>query len=243
VAQAAGYNVLMAESGEQACKLLDTQDVEIVLLELKLPGLGGVELLRQIKARRPSAILIVVTGCGSVRSAVQAIKLGAYDYLTKPFGLGELRGVLERAAEEVQSSVERRRQREQLRCKQGFGRIVGHSPEMERLYRIIGKAAQSTHPVLILGESGTGAVIGAPVTSVGCSAFALLFVSCGVEPATSQATQRIPAAQMSAIHRLLKIELVFIGIMACLSRRRFKIRLLPRDAALRDSGSGRGSGC
>jgi DNA-binding response OmpR family regulator len=67
VAQAAGYNVLMAESGEQACKLLDTQDVEIVLLELKLPGLGGVELLRQIKARRPSAILIVVTGSGSVR--------------------------------------------------------------------------------------------------------------------------------------------------------------------------------
>lgn len=156
VAQAAGYNVLTAESGEQACKFLDTQDVEIVLLELKLPGLGGVELLRQIKARRPGAMLIVITGSGSVRSAVQAMKLGAYDYLTKPFGLGELRGVLERAADEVRSTVERRRQREQLRCRQGFGRIVGHSPEMERLYRIIGKAAQSSHPVLILGESGTG---------------------------------------------------------------------------------------
>lgn len=156
VAQSSGYDVVMAENAEQACRILETQAVEVVLLELKLPGVGGLELLRQFKARRPDVIIIVITGYGSIRSAVQAMKLGAYDYLTKPFGIGELKSVLEHAAEEVRSITQRREAREQLRSRQGFGTMVGHSPEMEKLYRMIGKAAQSTHPVLILGESGTG---------------------------------------------------------------------------------------
>lgn len=156
VAQSSGYDVVMAENAEQACRILETQAVDVVLLELKLPGVGGLELLRQFKARRPDVIIVVITGYGSIRSAVQAMKLGAYDYLTKPFGIGELKSVLEHAAEEVRSITQRREAREQLRSRQGFGSMVGHSPEMEKLYRMIGKAAQSTHPVLILGESGTG---------------------------------------------------------------------------------------
>ncbi len=155
-AQAAGFNAFVAESAEHAYKVLEAQGIDIVLLDLKLPGAGGLEALRQIKMRRPEATVIIITGYATVNSAVQAMKLGAYEYLTKPFSLDELRGVLERAAEEVRNNAERRLLREKMRSKQGFGAIVGRSPEMERLYRIIAKAAQSTHPVLILGESGTG---------------------------------------------------------------------------------------
>jgi two-component system response regulator HydG len=156
LAIATGYHALVAESAEQAYRLLETNRIEVVLLELRLSGATGLEFLRQIKARYPETIVIVVTGYATVRTAVEAMKLGAYEYLTKPFGLGELKSVLERAAEEVRSAVGKRQAREQLRSQQGFGQIVGRSPEMERLYRIIGKAAQSTHPVLILGDSGTG---------------------------------------------------------------------------------------
>jgi DNA-binding NtrC family response regulator len=155
-ALAAGYNAFIAESAEHAYKILDAQSIDVVLLDLKLPGAGGLEALRQIKARRPEAIVIIITGYATVNSAVQSMKLGAYEYLTKPFSLDELKAVLERVADEVKSTAEKRFLRERLRSKQGFGGIVGRSPEMEKLYRIVAKAAQSTHPVLILGESGTG---------------------------------------------------------------------------------------
>jgi DNA-binding NtrC family response regulator len=155
-AQAVGYNAFVADSAEHAYRVMDTQSIDVVLLDLKLPGAGGLEALRQIKSRRPDAIIIVITGYATVQSAVQAMKFGAYEYLTKPFSLEELKVLLEHVADDVKMNAEKRVLREKLRWKQGFGSIVGRSPEMEKLYRIIAKAAQSTHPVLILGESGTG---------------------------------------------------------------------------------------
>lgn len=155
-AQLNGFNTLAAESAEQAYKILETQPVDIILLDLKLPGASGLEALREVRKRRPEAVIIIITGYATVASAVQAMKQGAFDYITKPFTLDELRLLLERATEELKRVTQRRVMREDLRLKQGFGSLVGKSPEMERLYRIIGKAAQSTHPVLIIGESGTG---------------------------------------------------------------------------------------
>jgi two-component system response regulator HydG len=156
VARSLGFSTQLAESRDEACRILDTANPDVVLLDLRLPGSHGLDILREIKQRRPEAVTIVMTGFATVQSAVQAMKLGAYGYITKPFNTDELRLELERVITHLKLTAENRLMREQLRSKQGFGQLVGHSPEMEKLYRIIAKAAHSTHPVLILGESGTG---------------------------------------------------------------------------------------
>ncbi len=156
VAQSLGYSALTADSAEHAYRVLEMQSIDAVLLDLRLPGAGGLEALRHIKQQRPEAIVIVVTGYGTVQSAVQAMKHGAYDYVTKPFSVDELKSLLERVAIHLKLKTENRMLREKVKSKQGFGGIIGRAPEMEKLYRIIAKAANSIHPVLILGESGTG---------------------------------------------------------------------------------------
>lgn len=156
VAQGLGFNTSVADSAEHALRSMEAHGTDVVLLDLKLPGAGGIEALRHIKERRPDAAVIVITGYGTVQSAVQAMKNGAYDFVTKPFSMEELRLLLERVASHLKLKSENRILREKVKSKQGFGGIVGRAPEMEKLYRIIAKAAQSTHPVLILGESGTG---------------------------------------------------------------------------------------
>ena len=156
VAQSLGFNTRVADSPEHAFHALDTIPVDVVLLDLRLPGSSGLDVLREISRLRPETLVIVMTGFATVQSAVQAMKLGAYDYITKPFNFDELRLVLERVTSHLKLTSENRLLREQLKSKHGFGSLVGHAPEMEKLYRIIAKAAHSTHPVLILGESGTG---------------------------------------------------------------------------------------
>jgi DNA-binding NtrC family response regulator len=156
VAQSLGFNTYVADSAEHAYRMLDPQSIDVILLDLRLPGAGGLEALHQIRERRPDAVVVVVTGYGTVHSAVQAMKNGAYDYVTKPFSMEELKLLLERVANHLKLKTENRILREKIKSKQGFGSIVGRAPEMERLYRIIAKAAHSSHPVLILGESGTG---------------------------------------------------------------------------------------
>src|SRR6266496_2389631 len=156
VAQSMGFNSFVADSAEHGYRMLETQNIDVVLLDLRLPGAGGLEALHQIKARRPDAVIVVVTGYGTVQSAVQAMKDGAYDYVTKPFSMEELRLLLERVAGHLKLKTENRVLREAIKSRQGFGNIIGWAPEMEKIYRIIAKAGQSSHPVLILGESGTG---------------------------------------------------------------------------------------
>jgi two-component system response regulator HydG len=151
-----GFNAFVAENADQAYATLDAHGIDAVLLDLKLPGASGLEVLRQIRQRQPDALVVVITGYATVQSAVLAMKSGAYDFITKPFTADELKGVLNRISNELKSHDETRALRERMNPKSAFGMIVGDSVEMERLYRIIAKAAQSTHPVLILGESGTG---------------------------------------------------------------------------------------
>ena len=154
IAQSLGFNTQVAESAEQAYRLLDSASPDAVLLDLR--GSGGLEALHAIKKHRAEALVIVVTGYGTVQSAVQAMKDGAYDYVTKPFSMEELRLLLERVGGHLRLKTENRELRETIKSRQGFGNLIGRAPEMEKLYRIIAKAGQSVHPVLILGESGTG---------------------------------------------------------------------------------------
>ncbi len=156
VAQSLGFNTSVADSAEHAYRILDSQNVDVLLLDLKLPGANGLEALQQIRGRRPDTAIVVVTGYGTVQSAVHAMKNGAYDYVTKPFSMDELKLLLQRVAGHLKLKTENRILREKIKSKHGFGSLVGRAPEMEKLYRIIAKAAYSNHPVLILGESGTG---------------------------------------------------------------------------------------
>ncbi len=156
VAQSLGFTTYVAENAEHAFRVIGTASIDVLLLDMRLPGPGGLEILREVKRRRPETVVVVITGYATVQSAVQAMKHGAYDYVTKPFNLEEIRLLLERVVGHLQLTSENRLLREQIKSKQGFGSIVGRSPEMEKLYRIISKASHSTHPVLILGESGTG---------------------------------------------------------------------------------------
>jgi DNA-binding NtrC family response regulator len=156
VALSLGFMAYVADSAEHAYRILQTQSIDAILLDLRLPGAGGLDALRHIKSQRPEALVIVVTGCATVQSAVQAMKHGAYEYMTKPFSVDELKILLERVSNHLKLKTENRMLREKLKSKEGYGGIVGRAPEMEKLYRIISKAASSSHPVLILGESGTG---------------------------------------------------------------------------------------
>jgi DNA-binding NtrC family response regulator len=150
-----GYRASAAESAEQALWLVESAGIDAVLLGLKLPDAARLTLLRQIKQRRTGIEIVVMTTNGTAERAVEAIKAGACDYLTKPFGLEELKLVLQRLADQFKAKVETRQLSEKIKSN-GFGSIIGRAPEMDRLYRMISKAAESAHPVLILGESGTG---------------------------------------------------------------------------------------
>ena len=151
-----GYRTAAVESAEQAARAVDSQTIDLVFLDLTLAGVNGLGLLRQLKARRPEIEIVVMTGHGTVESAVEAMKAGAYDYVSKPFSVDQVKVLLERATAHLRLKTENRILREKIKSKQGFGNIIGRAPEMDKLYRIIAKAAHSAHPVLILGESGTG---------------------------------------------------------------------------------------
>ncbi len=151
-----GYQVQTAESAAQARSQLEAQGFALVLLDLVLPDAEGLELLREIKATQPGTEVLVVTAFGSIESAVEAIREGAYDYLTKPFHPGELLATLEKATEKIALERENRSLRYQL-SQQTINRIlVGNSTPMRRVKKLIEQVAPSAAPVIVEGESGTG---------------------------------------------------------------------------------------
>jgi DNA-binding NtrC family response regulator len=157
VVEGLGFQANVAENAGNAYKCLESQETDVVLLDMKLPGSSsGLDMLTDIRSRHPNVVLIVMTGYATVKAAVQAMRAGAYDYLSKPFNIDDLRLTLQRAAGHFNLAAENRILRAKLRSKEGFGSMIGRSPEMEKLYRFISKAANSQHPVLITGESGTG---------------------------------------------------------------------------------------
>ena len=156
VVEALGFNTFTAENAAVAYRHLDSQEMDIVLLDMKLPGASGLEVLHEIKHRKPEAQVIIFTAYATVHSAVQAMKQGASDYITKPFSLDELKMILRRTSEQLTQTGEKKILRDKVKSIQSFSNLIGRSPEMEKLFVVIGKVAKSGHPVLIAGESGTG---------------------------------------------------------------------------------------
>ena len=156
IASGLGYAVDSTGDLGQARTLLRGRAADIVLINLPRGTSHGLELITEVRTLHPDTSVIAMTASGSVGSAVEAMRCGASDYLTKPFAMDDLSGVLERAATNHVTDTGTRRLRERLRLSEGLGAMIGRSPEMEKLYRILSKVSQSAHPVLILGESGTG---------------------------------------------------------------------------------------
>ena len=156
IASSLGYAVDSTGDLGQARSLLRGRAADIVLINLPRGTSHGLELITEVRTLHPDTSVIAMTASGSVGSAVEAMRCGASDYLTKPFAMDDLSGVLERAATNHVTDTDTRRLRERLRLSEGLGAMIGRSPEMEKLYRILSKVSQSAHPVLILGESGTG---------------------------------------------------------------------------------------
>ena len=148
IATSLGYAVDSTADMEQARNLLRGQAVDILLVNLPYGSHLGLELIADVKLLFPQLSVIAMTATSSVNAAVEAMRCGATDYLTKPFAVDELTSVLDRAANRLTTDTATRHLREQLRLSQGLGAMIGRSLEMEKLYRILSKVALSTHPVL-----------------------------------------------------------------------------------------------
>ncbi|MGA2216771.1 MAG: sigma-54 dependent transcriptional regulator [Terracidiphilus sp.] len=156
IAASLGYAVESTGDMVHARSLLRGRAADILLVNLPYGSTNGLEMVSEVKLLYPQTAVIAMTATGSVNAAVEAMRCGASDYLTKPFAMDELSTVLDRAATSFTTDTASRQLRERLRLSQGLGAMIGRSGEMEKLYRILSKVAQSSHPVLVLGESGTG---------------------------------------------------------------------------------------
>jgi DNA-binding NtrC family response regulator len=151
-----GLQVHAASTTDEALAILDESAIDIVVTDLRVPQLGGLELLKHLNSNQPNTSVMVLTQYGSIETAVAATRLGARDYVTKPFHVEEFRAKIERLIQSVELDHENRVLREQLRTRPGFGGLIGVSAKMQRVYKMLEKVSQHNYPVLILGESGTG---------------------------------------------------------------------------------------
>ncbi|HEY1272106.1 MAG TPA: sigma-54 dependent transcriptional regulator [Terriglobales bacterium] len=157
VGESLGFSCMEADSGESALSLLEEQTAHMILTDMVMPRMSGLQFLEQVKKLLPRTEVAVMTGHGSIETAVQAMKLGAYDYITKPFSpLEELRLFLRRMAEKVSLVAENQFLRERVDIETELHGIVGTSPKIQDVLRMISRLKDTRTPVLISGESGTG---------------------------------------------------------------------------------------
>ncbi len=153
-----GHEVETASDGEKAWQLLEEKDFEVILADINMPRMNGMELLRRLKEKRQNPPeIIMLTGHATVESAIEAMKLGAYDYLTKPYRMSELAVLISQAAEKYRLKIDNQRLRAQIERKTlDTLEIVAESPQMKEILRLVQRVAPSETNVLITGESGTG---------------------------------------------------------------------------------------
>lgn len=151
-----GHEVVTANRGDAALSVISEKDFDIIFTDLRLPDMSGIDILTYVKSRSSTAQVIVITGFATIETAVAAIKKGAYDYLTKPLSPDSVRIVVKRALEKVALTEEIYHLRQELTQCFGFENLIGKSPKMQEVFKIIRQTAGSDSNVLITGESGTG---------------------------------------------------------------------------------------
>src|SRR5215212_8412791 len=176
----AGHDVREAPHAPAALAMLDEAPADLVLSDLTMPAMDGLQLLDEVRARHPGSLFVLMTAHGDERTAVRALKLGAYDYIPKPFDNEEIRALTRRAREVLALRAENRRLRDELLGE--FRGLIGDSPAMREVYRLIRRAGPTDVNVLVAGESGTGKELVAralhaesrrasgPMISLNCSA-------------------------------------------------------------------------
>ncbi|MEK7864973.1 MAG: response regulator, partial [Nitrospirota bacterium] len=154
--EGAGYKVISAENGIEGIKLFEKEHFDIVITDLKLPGADGIKVLKSVRDISHDAGVIIITAFADVKTAVEAMKEGAYDYISKPFDPAELLIVLDRFIKHRGLELENIRLKEEVKDKRQFERIIGVSPVMQAIFEKISVIAKTDSSVMIYGESGTG---------------------------------------------------------------------------------------
>lgn len=179
-----GFSTLMAEDGLEASAMLAREGADLVICDLKMPRMGGMELLKALKEKDPEVPIIIMTGYGTMESAIEAIKGGAFDFITKPFKLDRLLIIIQNALEKGRLFEENRYLRRELEERYSFANIIGKSPKMQEVFRLIEQVAETDSTILIQGKSGTGKELvaraihyhsprkGRPFVSVNCGGLA-----------------------------------------------------------------------
>lgn len=151
-----GYTISIATDAEEAISEVNKEIFDLVLTDLKMPNGSGLDVLKAVKSASPDTVVLIITAFSSAESAVEAMKQGAYDYLTKPFQVDEVQLIIKKALEKRRLSTENMLLKREMASQASFARIIGHSEAMERVFDIVRKVADTKSNVLICGESGTG---------------------------------------------------------------------------------------
>ena len=151
-----GFQVEEAEDGEEALNISTNKKFDVIVLDIHMPGISGIETLEQIMQRETPPKVIMLTGGGTIQNAVESIKLGAYDFLTKPAKMDDLTRLIKRAYEASELEKENSQLKEIIKRQTSHSEIIGKSPVMKEVFYLIERTAASDKPVLIQGESGTG---------------------------------------------------------------------------------------
>ncbi|MDH4329393.1 MAG: sigma-54 dependent transcriptional regulator, partial [Nitrospira sp.] len=181
-----GYDVTSVADGEEAIELLNKDIFDLVITDLRMPKIDGMEVLKAAKSASPETVVLIITAFASADSAVEAMKQGAYDYLTKPFQVDEVQLIIRNALEKRRLTTENILLKREMASQSSFSQLVGQSEAMEKVFDVVRKIADSKSNVLICGESGTGKELVARAIHYNSSRNVMPFVAvnCSAVPET-----------------------------------------------------------